>query len=102
MRAAVTTVLAARGYPDTPERGAAIDVPTDLGPDVLVFHAGTARDRSGTLRAAGGRVLNVTALGATVPEAARRSAAASERITFEGKTWRRDIAWRELRRAGAA
>jgi phosphoribosylamine--glycine ligase len=102
MRAAVTTVLAARGYPDAPEHGAAIDLPSDFGPDVLVFHAGTVRDGAGTLRAAGGRVLSVTALDATVPEAARRSAAACERITFEGKTWRRDIAWRELRRAGAA
>jgi phosphoribosylamine--glycine ligase len=101
-RAAVTTVLAARGYPDAPEHGAAIDLPSDFGPDVLVFHAGTVRDGAGTLRAAGGRVLSVTALDATVPEAARRSAAACERITFEGKTWRRDIAWRELRRAGAA
>ena len=103
-RAAVTTVLAARGYPDQADKGAAIHLPpaADLGADVLVFHAGTARDPDGTLRTAGGRVLGVTALGATVPEAARRSAAACERITFEGKTWRRDIAWREIRRAGAA
>ncbi len=109
-RAAVTTVLAARGYPDRPETGVTIDLPppADLGPEVLVFHAGTVRDpplppsTEGTLRTAGGRVLAVTALGATVPEAARRSAAACERITFDGKTWRRDIAWREMRRAGAA
>jgi phosphoribosylamine--glycine ligase len=101
-RAAVTTVLAARGYPEKPERGAAIRIPTDLGPDVVVFHAGTAQDQDGTLRTAGGRVLAVTALGADVPAAARASAAACERIAFEGKTWRRDIAWRELQRAGAA
>jgi phosphoribosylamine--glycine ligase len=98
-RAAVTTVLAARGYPEKPERGATIRIPTDLGPDVLVFHAGTARDADGTLRAAGGRVLSVTGLGADVRAAARASAAACERIAFEGKTWRRDIAWRELQRA---
>jgi len=101
-RAAVTTVLAARGYPDAPETGVAIDLPQDLGSDVIAFHAGTLRDAQGTLRTAGGRVLSVTALGATVAEAARRSAAACERIAFEGKTWRRDIAWREMRRAGAA
>jgi phosphoribosylamine--glycine ligase len=101
-RAAVTTVLAARGYPEKPERGAAIQSPKDLGTDVLVFHAGTTRDPDGTLRTAGGRVLNVTGLGADVPAAARASAAACERIAFEGKTWRRDIAWRELQRAGAA
>ena len=101
-RAAVTTVLAARGCPDAPERGAAIDLPENLGSDVLVFHAGTVRDLGGTLRTAGGRVLDVTTLGPDVPSAARRSAAACERITFDGKTWRRDIAWREIRRAGAA
>ena len=101
-RAAVTTVLAARGYPEKPERGAEIRIPQDLGPDVVVFHAGTARDADGTLRTAGGRVLSVTGFGANVPAAARASAAASERIAFDGKTWRRDIAWRELQRAGAA
>jgi phosphoribosylamine--glycine ligase len=95
-------VLAARGYPDHPEKGVAVRLPSDLGPDVLVFHAGTVRDPGGTLRTAGGRVLNVTGLAPTVPEAARRSAAAADRIVFEGKTWRRDIAWREIRRAGAA
>jgi phosphoribosylamine---glycine ligase len=101
-RAAVTTVLAARGYPDAPETGADISLPGDLGPDVLVFHAGTTRDGAGTLRTAGGRVLNVTGLGPDVPAAARISAAACAKIEFAGKTWRRDIAWREIRRAGAA
>ncbi len=101
-RAAVTTVLAARGYPEKPERGAAIHIPKDLGADIVVFHAGTARDADGTIRTSGGRVLSVTGLGAGVPAAARASAAACERIAFEGKTWRRDIAWRELQRAGAA
>ena len=101
-QAAVATVLAARGYPEKPERGAAIRLPENLGPNVVVFHAGTARDPDGMLRTAGGRVLSVTGLGADVPAAARASAAACERIGFEGKTWRRDIAWRELQRAGAA
>jgi len=52
-------------------------------------------------------VLSVTGLGPTVAVAARASRDAAERIAFEGKTWRRDIAWREIRReeggrAGAA
>jgi phosphoribosylamine--glycine ligase len=101
-RAAVTTVLAARGYPEKPEKGAAIRLPSDLGANVLVFHAGTARDADGTIRTAGGRVLSVTGLGSGVAAAARVSAAACDKIAFEGKTWRRDIAWRELQRAGAA
>ena len=103
-QAAVTTVLAARGYPDHPEKGVAIRLPAPdvLGENVLVFHAGTYRDPDGRLRTAGGRVFSVTGLGADVPAAARASAGAAEQITFEGKTWRRDIAWREIERAGAA
>ena len=103
-RAAVTTVLAARGYPDNPEKGVAIVLPPadTFGDDVIVFHAGTFRDEGGRLRTSGGRVLSVTGLGATVPLAAQASRAAAERIAFEGKTWRRDIAWREIQRAGAA
>jgi len=103
-QAAVTTVLAARGYPDNPEKGVAIRLPdaTELGEDVIVFHAGTFRDNEGRLRTNGGRVLSVTGLGATVVLAARASRAAAERIAFEGKTWRRDVAWREIQRAGAA
>jgi len=103
-RAAVTTVLAARGYPDTPEKGVAILLPPPeaFGNDVIVFHAGTFRDPDGRLRTSGGRVLTVTGLGTNVPAAAEASRAAAERIVFEGKTWRRDIAWREIQRAGAA
>src|SRR5438034_415515 len=100
-RATVATVLAAAGYPDKPELGAAIIVPRDVEPGTLVFHAGTYRDPEGTLRVHGGRVLAVTGLGDTVAEAARRSAAACELIVFQGKTYRRDIGWREIRRSGA-
>ena len=99
---AVTTVLAARGYPEKPELGAALTLPEDLGPDVLVFQAGTARGEGGTLCVAGGRVLAVTALGRSVADAAQKSAAACARIEFTGKTFRRDIGWREIARAGAA
>jgi phosphoribosylamine--glycine ligase len=105
-RAAVATVLAAPGYPDQPRLGAAVDVPRDLEPGTLAFHAGTSRDPDGTLRVAGGRVLTVTGLGDTVAAAREQSAHGCELIGFEGKTYRRDIAWREIRRtaerAGAA
>lgn len=103
-RAAVTTVLAARGYPDNPEKGAAIRLPeaADLGDNVIVFHAGTYRDNEGRLRTAGGRVFSVTGLGPTVALTAEASRGTAERISFEGKTWRRDVAWREIQRAGAA
>lgn len=100
--AAVTTVLAAAGYPEKPELGAAITLPDPADANVLVFHAGTFRDPDGVLRVHGGRVLNVTGLAPSVPEAAEVSRAACERIEFQGKAWRKDIAWREIRRAGAA
>jgi phosphoribosylamine--glycine ligase len=96
--ASVTTVLAARGYPDRPEKGAEIHIPPTLPPGVTVFHAGTARGADGVLRASGGRVLNVTAVAPTFAEAQRRSRETAEAIRFEGKIYRRDIGWREARR----
>ena len=95
---AVTTVLAARGYPDTPEKGAAITIPDQLPAGVTVFHAGTKQDADGTLRVNGGRVLNVTAVATSFAEAQTLSRAASEMITFDGKQYRRDIGWREAAR----
>ena len=99
---AVTTVLAAAGYPEKPRLGDAIDLPpTPEG--VVVFHAGTKLDAHGTLVTAGGRVLAVTGLGSTFEEAHRRSAAYAESVRFAGKQYRADIGWRELaRRAGAS
>jgi len=98
--ASVTTVLAARGYPDAPEKGAAITLPEDLPAGVTIFHAGTATDAGGALRVAGGRVLNVTAVAPTFAEARERSRAGADSVGFEGKTWRRDIGWREAARRG--
>lgn len=95
--AAVTTVLAAEGYPDAPKKGAAISIPDRLPLGVTVFHAGTS-DADGTLRASGGRVLTVTAVAQTFREAQARSRAACEMIGFPGKVWRSDIGWREAER----
>jgi phosphoribosylamine--glycine ligase len=99
--AAVTTVLAAEGYPVAPKSGAEIHIPRGLesSPDVLVFHAGTTEDKDGRLRVTGGRVLAVTAVGPDVAAAAQRSREAAEAIDFEGKQFRRDIGWREIARA---
>lgn len=96
--ASVTTVLAARGYPDAPEKGAVITIPDRLPEGVTVFHAGTALGGDGALRVAGGRVLNVTAVASTFGEAQRLSREAADAIRFDGKTWRRDIGWREAAR----
>ena len=97
-RFAVTTVLAARGYPDQPEHGAAITIPSSLPAGVTVFHAGTRLDDAGTLRVSGGRVLNVTAVAATFDEARALSRAGADAISFDGKLYRRDIGWREAAR----
>lgn len=101
-RAAVTTVVAAPGYPQAPVKGAEITLPSELPPQTLLFHAGTARDEAGHLRVSGGRVLCATGLGRSVPEAAERSRALAEQARFEGGVYRRDIAWREVARAGAS
>jgi phosphoribosylamine--glycine ligase len=100
-RAALTTVLASEGYPGSYPKGREIHIPEALGADsdTLVFHAGTAM-QDGRLVTSGGRVLAVTALGETLAEAAKRSRAGAESITFEGRQLRRDIGWRELERQG--
>jgi phosphoribosylamine--glycine ligase len=98
---AVTTVLAAPGYPDAPATGSTILIP-DAPAGVLVFHAGTKRDDSGHLVTAGGRVLGVTGVASSFDEAQARSQAFARDIQFDGKQFRADIGWRELnRRAGA-
>lgn len=96
---AATTVLAAHGYPDAPRKGDTIRLPAP--PDgVHVFHAGTARDdETGELRTNGGRVLAVTATADSLGEAVMTSRDYAERVAFDGKQFRRDIAWRELERS---
>ncbi|MFN0180784.1 MAG: phosphoribosylamine--glycine ligase [Gemmatimonadales bacterium] len=95
---AVTTVLAARGYPDQPVAGDAITFPDHLPAGAVVFHAGTRVDPDGTVRTAGGRVLAVTGLAPTFAGAQATSRAAAETIQFTGKHFRRDIGWREAAR----
>jgi len=97
-RWAVSVVLASAGYPESVSKGDVIAGLDDVGPDVEVTHAGTAAGPGGAIVTAGGRVLNVTALG-DGPAAARDAAyAAADRITFEGRQLRRDIALRAVER----
>ena len=96
--AAVTTVVASGGYPDSYENGKTITLPTDLeSDDVTVFHAGTTM-RDDTLVTSGGRVLAVTAVAPTFASAASASRAAAIRVEFEGAFFRNDIGWRERAR----
>jgi phosphoribosylamine--glycine ligase len=98
--AAVTTVVAAEGYPGPVRSGDPITLPPTER-DVLVFHAGTWRDAQGRLVTAGGRVFAVTAMGPSLGEARKLSASHAGRIQFAGRQYRRDIGWRELARQPA-
>lgn len=93
--AALVTVMASAGYPESAESGRPIDLPGFDPDQVRVFHAGTAI-RDGKLITAGGRVLGVTGFGSTLEEAARRSRDAAARIGFAGSHYRKDIGWHEL------
>ncbi len=94
--AAVCVVIAAGGYPRAFERGqpiSGLEAAESLD-GVVVFHAGTRRRTGGGFESAGGRVLGVTARGATLGEARRRAYAACDRIHFDSMHLRRDIAAR--------
>ena len=97
--AALTVVMAAKGYPGTPKKGGAIaGLDGAEASGAKVFHAGTAR-KGGRLVADGGRVLGVTARGKSVADgAARGLCARSTRSTFPTGFCRRDIGWREIAR----
>ncbi len=94
---AVTTVVAAAGYPEKPRTGDAIKLPSP-DPDVIVFHAGTATASDGALVSSGGRVLAVTGLAPTFERAVECSRSAAEEVELDGKQMRRDIGGRELAR----
>ncbi|AUW59523.1 phosphoribosylamine--glycine ligase [Sphingobium sp. SCG-1] len=99
---ALTVVMAANGYPGTPEKGGSITgIETAEAAGAKVFHAGTSLV-SDTLVASGGRVLNVTATGATVREAQAKAYAAVDAIDFATGFCRRDIGWREIEREAVA
>lgn len=100
-KSAIGVVLAARGYPDQPERGSEIrglqQAAATTG--VEIFHAGTEADSDGRIRAAGGRVLTVCALAPTLREAHDAAYAAVRAIDWPEGFCRRDIGWRALARA---
>lgn len=95
---ALTVVMAAEGYPGTPKKGGSIaGIAAAEANGAKVFHAGTALT-DGKLVASGGRVLNVTARGASVTEAQARAYAAVDAILAPDLFCRRDIGWREVAR----
>ena len=89
-RRTVCVVLASGGYPGSYEKGKVIRGLDDVDEDIVVFHAGTA-EKDGQIVTSGGRVLGVTAVGATNDEARAKAFANVEKITFEGAQYRKDI-----------
>jgi phosphoribosylamine--glycine ligase len=91
-RVAVCIVLASGGYPGPIEKGKPVEGidSANTDPDIVVFHAGTSM-KDGKVVSSGGRVLGVTALGTTLEEARAKAYAAADKISFEGKQFRRDI-----------
>jgi len=97
--AAITVVMAAKGYPGDYRKGSPIEGLDEAGQveEVQIFHAGTKAD-DGRVLANGGRVLNVSALGKTVREAQTRAYAAVDKIRWPDGFCRRDIGWRAVKR----
>jgi phosphoribosylamine---glycine ligase len=101
-RVAVCVVMCSAGYPGKYETGKIItgiaeaEALSDDNGQVMVFHAGTARDRNGNIVTAGGRVLGVTALADDLQAARDLANAACEKVHFEGAFWRHDIGDRVL------
>jgi phosphoribosylamine--glycine ligase len=97
--AALTVVMAAKGYPGSYAKGSTIDGLDDAAAveGVEIFHAGTEQ-RDGHVLANGGRVLDVTALGKTVSEARTRAYDALSRIRWPDGFYRHDIGWRAIER----
>lgn len=100
-KAAVCVVMASGGYPESYETGKVItgltETEADAQENTVVFHAGT-KNAAGSIVTAGGRVLGVTAVDDNIRAARDRAYAAVENIKFDGAFYRKDIAWRALKR----
>lgn len=97
-KSAITVVMAAKGYPGTPEKGGHIrNIDQAEAQGVKIFHAGTAM-ADGELVANGGRVLNITAMADTVSMAQTMAYRAIDRLDFPDGFCRHDIGWREIAR----
>ncbi|MCR8644546.1 phosphoribosylamine--glycine ligase [Paenibacillus sp. N1-5-1-14] len=94
---AVCVILASPGYPSEYPKGLPITGLDQPMEHAVVFHAGTARQADGSIVTSGGRVLGITGIGRDIAEARERAYAAADRIHFDGKHYRTDIAMKALR-----
>ncbi len=97
-RSALGVVIAARGYPQHPEKGAVIDRLPANSPDARVFHAGTKTDAEGRTIVSGGRVLCAVGLGSPLAEAQKTAYELARGVHFDGMQMRSDIGWRAIGR----
>ncbi len=97
-RAALGVVVAARGYPEHPQKGAVITSLPANDDDHMVFHAGTKTNDKGECVVSGGRVLCVVGLGTTITEARDKAYEAADQVHFDGAQMRRDIGYRAIAR----
>jgi len=97
--AAITVIMATRGYPDSYPKGSEIRGLDEAArvEGVQIFHAGTKAGPDGKILANGGRVLNVSAMAPTVEEARARAYRAIDLIDWPEGFYRKDIAWRALK-----
>ena len=96
-RIALGVVLAAAGYPESPQKGNVITGIPEESPDGKVFHAGTKLDSEGRLLSSGGRVLCAVGLADSMRAAQQSAYSLVESIQFEGAQYRHDIGWRALK-----
>ncbi|MDE7472229.1 MAG: phosphoribosylamine--glycine ligase [Muribaculaceae bacterium] len=90
-RTAVTVMMVSGGYPGSYAKGKVITGTENVGPDTILFHAGTARDAEGRLVTSGGRVIAASSYGTDIADALARSFEAVSHVDFNGKYFRRDI-----------
>jgi len=95
-RAYVDVVLCAENYPGPPRTGMAVEGLDHLPESVFAFHGATKRGPAGNVIVSGGRVMHMVASGESIAEARDRAYAGAERVTFEGKFYRSDIAQQEV------
>lgn len=90
-RAAVAVMLTSAGYPGNYEKGKIISGLENID-QCIAFHAGTKKDANGNILTNGGRVVAIVAYGDNIKDAAEKAKSAAEKVTFEGKYFRSDIA----------
>ncbi|QZE13744.1 phosphoribosylamine--glycine ligase [Halosquirtibacter laminarini] len=87
---AATVMLVSKGYPEQYEKGKTIDIAPNNNEDIVIFHAGT-KNTENTFVTNGGRVISVSAIGENMEEVLEKAYAATEKVSYDGKFYRKDL-----------